>query len=327
MDLKKIAAQVIVITGASSGIGLTTAEMAAERGARVVLSSRNGPALKDAVARICARGGHASYIVADVANAAAVERIAEHAMQEFGGFDTWVNNAGTGTYGRLIDTPLSEKRRVFDVNFWGIVHGCRAAVPYLRKRGGAIINIGSGASDVALPLLGIYSASKQAVRGYTDALRLELEKENAPISVTLIKPSSIDTPFIEHARTHMGVEPAYSPPVYSPEEVARAILHAAEKATREITVGGSGKLLSVMSTVAPRLTDLFQEATQFRMVKSHQPDDSIDAFDAPKSDRRHGHSGHTFDRSIYTRAALSDVARIVPFLAVTAFTAMLWRQK
>src|SRR5205085_11602271 len=189
---KKIREQVIVITGASSGIGLTTAEMAAECGARVVLSSRNESALNEATNRIRQRGGRATYVVADVADAEAVRLIASHAIEEFGGFDTWINNAGAGTYGNLIDTPLEEKRRVFDVNFWGLVHGCRAAIPHLGTRGGAIINLGSVASDVAIPLLGIYSASKQAVKAYTDALRMELQKEGAPVSITLIKPSSIN---------------------------------------------------------------------------------------------------------------------------------------
>jgi short-subunit dehydrogenase len=316
MPLKKLHEQVVVITGASSGIGLTTAEMAAERGARVVLSSRNEEALRKAVQTIHSRGGQARYVVADVANPDAVQGIAGYAIREFGAFDTWVNNAGTGTYGAITNTPLAEKRRVFDVNFWGVVHGCRAAVPHLRERGGAIVNIGSGASDVALPLLGIYSASKQAVKGYTDALRMELEKEGVPISITLIKPSSINTPFIEHAREHLGTEPEYSPPVYAPEEVARAILHAAEKPIRDITVGASGKLLSIMSSVAPRTTDVFQEAVQFRLMKGNRSRNVSDALYQPGHDRRYGPTARpTMKRSLYTRAVLSDSFRALSLLA------------
>jgi short-subunit dehydrogenase len=316
MTLKKLHEQVVVITGASSGIGLATAEMAADRGARVVLSSRNDKALQKAVQAIRDGGGHAGYVVADVADPAAVQAIVDYAIREFGGFDTWVNNAGTGTYGAITHTPLAEKHRVFDVNFWGVVHGCRAAVPHLRERGGAIINIGSGASDVALPLLGIYSASKQAVRGYTDALRMELEKERVPISFTLIKPSSINTPFIEHAREHLGSEPEYSPPVYPPEEVARAILHAAEKPIRDITVGASGKLLSIMSTVAPRTTDMFQEAVQFRLMKGNRSRTVRDAVYQPRHDRRYGPTERpTTQRSLYTRAVLSDSFRALSLLA------------
>jgi short-subunit dehydrogenase len=329
MKLKKVHRQVIVLTGASSGIGLATAEMAAAHGARVVLSSRNEDALREATERIGRNGGQATYVVADVANATAVESIAEHAIQQYGGFDTWVNDAGTGTYGKLLDTPLSEKRRVFDVNFWGVVHGCRVAVRHLRERGGAIVNVGSGASDVALPLLGIYSASKQAVKGYTDALRMELQKNRIPISITLIKPSSINTPFIEHARSHLNAQPEYSPPVYAPEEVARAILRAAETPVREITVGAAGKLLSIMNTLAPRLTDIFQEAVQFRLMKSDRPVQSADALDRPRHDRRYGPTErHTFNRSVYTRAVLSDVTRLGWFVAASAVVvALIWRRR
>src|SRR5262245_34010008 len=234
--LKKLSDQIIVITGASSGIGVTTAEMAAEKGGRDVLRFRNERALSDGDDGVTQRGGQATYVVADVTNAQAVEQLARQVVEKFGGFDTWVNNAGAGIYGKITDTPLAEKRRIFDVNFWGVIHGCRAALPHLRGRGGAIINIGAVASEVAIPLLGIYSASKHAVKGYTDALRMELEKDGLPISVTLVKSASINTPFIEHAQSHMETEPEYPPPVYTPEEVARTILQCAEKPVREITV-------------------------------------------------------------------------------------------
>src|SRR5439155_11761348 len=104
---------------------------------------------------------------------AAVQEIADCAIEEFGSFDTWVNNAGISIYGKTTDVPLDDKRRLFDVNFWGVVHGCRAAVPHLRRRGGSIINIGSIVSDRAVPLQGAYSASKHAVNGYSDSLWCE----------------------------------------------------------------------------------------------------------------------------------------------------------
>ena len=188
LRLKPLSDQVIVITGASSGIGLATAEMAADAGARVILSSRNEEDLLDAVNRIRQNGGRAFHIVADVADPEAVEAIAALAIEQFGALDTWVNNAGVGMYGKLTETPLRDKRRLFDVDFWGVVHGCRTAVRHLRAGGGAIINVGSVASDRAAPLVGIYSAAKHAVKGYTDALRMELEHDGLPISVSLVKP-------------------------------------------------------------------------------------------------------------------------------------------
>ena len=323
LKLKRVRDQVIVITGASSGIGLTTAEMAAEEGARVVLNSRNEMDLRRACERITARGGRAVYVVGDVADADAMEMVANRAISEFGGLDTWVNNAGIGMYGRLTQMSMADKRRLFDVNFWGVVNGCRAAIRHLRHWGGAIINIGSVTSDRALPLLGMYSASKHAVKGYTDALRMELEEEGAPIAVTLVKPTSINTRFTEHARNYMEEEPEFAGMVYPPEEVARAILRCAEHPMRDVTVGGGGRIMTVMGTVAPRVTDLVMERTLFKGQRKDEPRRSTDALHAPQHDgERHGHTErHTMQRSAYTRAAMSDMGRVLPVLAIGALVA------
>lgn len=320
IKLKKLRDQTVVITGASSGIGLTTAEMAADAGARVVLSSRNEDDLRKATEGIRARGGRAVFIVADVAEAGAVEEIGRRAIQEFGGFDTWINNAGIGLYGRSEDIPLADKRRLFDINFWGVVHGCRTAVPHLKRHGGALINIGSIVSDRASPLVGIYSASKHAVKAYTDALRMELEEEGAPVAVTLVKPAAINTPFIEHAANYMEAEPEFPPPVYAPEVVARAILRCAERPTRDITVGGAGKMMTAIGTMAPRLTDLYMEAAMFEQQKKDAPPRPTDALWEPQRDgRRRGPTERvTLKRSAYTRAAMSDVSRAIPAIAAGA---------
>src|SRR5690349_9696061 len=151
VKLKRLDKQVIVITGASSGIGLATAEMAVRRGARVVLAARSDEELRDICERLNRKGRRATHIAADVADDAQVQRIADHAVAEFGGFDTWVNNAGISIYGKLVDVPMAEKRRVFETNFWGVVYGCKAAVKHLRERGGCIINIGSEVSDIVVP--------------------------------------------------------------------------------------------------------------------------------------------------------------------------------
>src|SRR5688572_3903559 len=134
VHLKKLDEQVMVITGASSGIGLCTARLAAKQGVKVVLASRNEDELKEVARNIKEQGGQAAYCVADVARPDEVAKIAEVAQREFGGFDTWVNNAGVSIYGRLTETPLEEKRRLFDVNFWGVIHGCKVAVDHLRTR-------------------------------------------------------------------------------------------------------------------------------------------------------------------------------------------------
>jgi short-subunit dehydrogenase len=323
IKLKRLRDQVIVITGASSGIGLTAAEMAAQRGARVVLNARSEGDLQQAVERIRSRGGQAIGVPGDVADDEVMDLLAQRAVEAFGTVDTWVNNAGVGMYGRLWEMPMADKRRLFDVNFWGVVHGCKAAVRHLRAQGGAIINIGSVASDRAIPLLGIYSASKFAVKGYTDTLRMEVEQAGWPIAVTLVKPASINTPFTEHARNFMPAEPEFVPPVYAPEEVAHAILRCAERPTREIIVGGGGRAMSMMETIAPRLTDYYMERTFFTQQQKNESPDASDSLYAPQDDgRRRGHTGrHTMERSTYTRAALSDAARVLPFVAIGALVA------
>ena len=317
--LRKLRDQTIVITGASSGIGLATARMAASRGARVLLTSRNEHDLRRVTQEICARGGRAAFVVADVADPEAVENVARTAEREFGGIDTWVNNAGVSIYGKLSEVPLADKRQLFETNFWGVVHGCRSAVPRLRQRGGgALINIGSIVSDRAVPLQGVYSASKHAVQGYTDALRMELEHDGIPIAVTLVKPSAIDTPYLDHARNYMAEAPNFPPPVYDPDVVAGAILRCAERPTREVTVGGGGRMMAVMGRVAPRTMDRYMEAAMFRQQRdpSRKPERADSLFEPARDGLAHGpYSGHVMKSSAYTTAMLSDAMRVLPFVA------------
>lgn len=181
ISLKPVGEQVIVITGASSGIGLATAEAAAEQGAKLVLASRSGDTLEDVAIRLSKNGAEAMAVDADVGNRADVEQIAVAAIERFGRIDTWVNNAGVAIYGRLDEVSEEDNRRLFDTNFWGVVNGSLVALRYLRANGGAIINVGSEVSDAVIPLQGMYSASKHAVKGFTDALRVEIEEvDKAP---------------------------------------------------------------------------------------------------------------------------------------------------
>lgn len=308
VKLKKLSEQVVVITGSSSGIGLTTARMAARRGARLVLAARNEEALKRVTDEINARGGEAVYVVADVTVLEDVRRIAEKAEESFGGFDTWVNDAAVSIYGRVLDVPLEDHRQIFETNYWGLVHGTMVAVEHLRERGGALIQIGSALSDRAIPLQGTYCATKHAVKGFTDALRMELEEEGAPISVTLIKPSAIDTPYRQHARNLMDVEPLNPPPVYAPETVAEAILHSAEHPERDVFIGSGGKFMSLAAHHAPRLTDKVMEAALFSLQRSDEPrrPDREDSLYAPSEDGRErgGYPGYVAERSLYTKASL-----------------------
>jgi short-subunit dehydrogenase len=311
--LKKLSDQVMVITGASSGIGLVTARLAAQRGARVVLNARNEEALRRVAHEIRATGGEAIHVAGDVGDFDDVQNIADETVRHFGGFDTWVNNAGVSIYGAMLDQSLEDQRRLFETNYWGVVHGSMVACAHLQKNGGALINVGSVLSDIAIPIQGTYCATKHAVKGYTNALRLELEEEGAPISVTLIKPSTIDTPYTRHAKNLMPVEPQNPPPVYAPDLVAEAILHCAEHPERDLYVGGGGKMLAEAGHHLPRVTDKVIEATMFDLQKSDRPKpgDRPDSLYAPLSDgkERGGYPGHVAETSVYTKASVH------PFIA------------
>ncbi len=329
--LKPLKDQVLVITGASSGIGLVTARTAAKRGARVVLTARNQHALRQVAEEITgdqSRGGTAAYVAADVSDEAALRRVAEEAVSRFGRIDTWVNGAGVSVYGRVMDVSLDDQRRLFETNFWGVVIGSRIAVPYLRQ-GGALINIGSILSDRAVPLQGMYCASKHAVKGFTDALRMELEHDRFPISVTLIKPYSIDTPYAEHAKNYLPNEPTYPLPVYAPEVVAEAILHCAEHPTRDVYAGGSAKIMATMGNFAPRLTDKMM-TTLFDMQLSGRPEDdrTNHSLYAPTTGlkERGGRARYVSETSLYTQASLHPMFAGAA-LAATGLTLASWLRR
>lgn len=308
--LKQLSEQVIVITGASSGIGLATARAAAERGATLVLAARNGAALDALASELRIKGTKVATVTADVGIEEDIARIAEAAVAQFGAIDTWVNNAGVTVFGRLAEVAMEDHRRLFQTNFWGVVHGSLEAVRRMKIRGGALINVGSEVSDRAAPLQGMYSASKHAVKGFTDALRMEVEKDSLPISVTLIKPASVDTLFTLHAKNYMEREPALPPPIYAPGLVANAILFAAEHPRRDVFVGGAAKLMSVSGFHMPRLLDRYMRAVMFRQQKSKLPSlpgrqDALHAPDPSQALReRQGMSAHVAEHCPYTAVAL-----------------------
>jgi len=269
--LKAIKDQVIVITGASSGIGLATALTAAKQGARVVLAARTEQALIDAVEQIRRDGGEAVHIVADVADRDQVQKIAEYAVVNYGHIDTWVNDAGVAIYGRLDEVSDEDSRRLFETNFWGVVYGSLVALPFLEQSHGALINVGSEVSEACVPLLGMYTASKHAVKGFTDSLRVEIEEvDKKQIAITLIQPTATDTPFPQRARNYMDKEPKLPVPMIEPQKVADAILHAACHHERDVKVGAGAVVNTMVAKIAPSLGDKMS-AKQAGHLQREQP--------------------------------------------------------
>lgn len=255
--LKPLDQQAIVITGATSGIGLATARRAARAGACVFLIARGEQDLKRLTEELQAEGARAAYAVADVADHDALAEAAEKCRRLFGGFDTWVNNAGVSIYGPIRETTLEDQRRLFETNYWGVVNGSLVAVEHLRERpdGGAIINVASILADAPIPVQGVYSASKHAVKGFTNALRMELIREKAPVTLSLVKPGAVDTPYSKHARNLTGYAVHNPQPVYATHVVADTILYCASHAIREITVGGGGRLAASFYSALPGLAE------------------------------------------------------------------------
>ncbi len=324
LHLKPLNQQVIVITGGSSGIGLATARMAVEQGARVALISRNEEALAQIEQQLGA-GERVMHVVADVGEREPLQHAADQVIERFGGFDTWINNAGSSVWGRLGDVSDEDHQRVMQTNFWGTFYGSSIAAAHLRPRGGSIINIGSLESVVALPFHASYSASKHAVKALTDVLRLEMEQDRAPVSVTLVRPVATDTPFMDHSKNELESAPNFPPPVYAPEVVAQAILHAAEHPQRDVYIG-NGKLLSRLEQNAPRLVDWLRRRFIAPTIVSGRPGANrrgqLHEADSSQGGAGHAHGaypGVVLQHSLYTRASQHPVATTAA-LALGALT-------
>ena len=327
LELKNLKEQVIVITGASSGIGLVTARMAASRGAKVVVAARNEDALKQLVEEFREKGYPAIYVKADVGREEDIKKIAETAKSEFGHFDTWVNNAGVSIYGHAMDVSNDDIKRMFDTNFWSVVYGTKAAVKHFKERGipGALINVGSIFGDRGTVIQSSYAAAKFAVHGWTESIRMELEKEKAPVSVTLIHPGRIDTPYNEHARSYLDKQPAHRGMIYPPEAVAEAILYSAENPKRDMYIGSQAKIAELLGTLLPRLTDKLMEVimypTQHVNKPSKPPEDSALYHAGYGLHERGTNVGWIRSRSIYVKASKHP---ILTSMIVTGIGTIAW---
>lgn len=268
MKLKPIEEQVIVVCGASSGMGRMAALEFARRGAKVIASSRSQEGLESLAEEIAVEGGEITTVIADVSDYAQVRSIGKEAVKRYGRIDTWAHFAATSVYAPFRETTPEEFARVMDVNLLGAVYAAMVALPLLSKQGGALIEISSIEAEVGTPYQSAYTASKHGMRGFMDVLRMELRHEKVPVSVTNIMPSAVNTPFFNHARSKLGFVPKPRSTMYQPETVVRAVLHAAQYPSDEVIIGTAGWLFLWAKRLMPRLTDVFVTWLAYRKLKT-----------------------------------------------------------
>jgi NAD(P)-dependent dehydrogenase (short-subunit alcohol dehydrogenase family) len=268
---KPLAEQVVVVTGASSGLGRAIARGAGEAGAKVVVTARNGEALDDAVREIEAFGSEALAVPADHAVQDEVAQVVEQAIDRFGRIDTYVANAIVTVMSEIEQLRLDELRRVFDVNFFAMVHGYWAALPHLKESRGTFLHVSSALAYRGIPLQGAYCASKAAGRTFLESARVELEKHHVPVDVSLVLPGAINTPQFDRSRQRIGLQPQPVPPIYEPEPFAKAVLHCCEHPIRELPLGWGAQKLLWGQKLSPRAGDWMLRRMGWKGQHTGQP--------------------------------------------------------
>jgi NAD(P)-dependent dehydrogenase (short-subunit alcohol dehydrogenase family) len=301
--LKPVEEQVVVVMGASSGIGRETALRFVRKGAKVVVAARSEEGLGSLVEEIEGEGGEATAITADVAEFDWVKAVADKAAEAYGRLDTWVHLPGVSIFGFFDEIEPEEFKRVIEVDLMGQVYGAMAALPHLKREGrGALIHVSSVLAKRSVPLQSSYCAAKHGIDGFLESLRVELRHEGWPIGVTNVMPASINTPFFDKSRTKLGVKPKAVPPFYEPGVVADVILYAAEKAPRDIVAGGAGKSILLTQRLSPSVMDaiLLRAGFESQQTDEPKPQGAPDALFEPMEgqDRAEGDfHGQSFSRS------------------------------
>jgi NAD(P)-dependent dehydrogenase (short-subunit alcohol dehydrogenase family) len=315
ITLKPIGVQVAVVFGASSGIGRLTALEMARRGAKVCVAARSEEGLKSLVEEIEAFSGDAFYVVADAADFEQVKAVAEKTVERYGRLDTWIHAAAAFLFATVELTEPDEYKRVLEVNLLGQIYGAKAALPHLKKHGGALICISSVEAIRTAPMQSAYGASKHGLNGFLQVLRVELAKEKAPVSVTQILPAAINTPIYEKGRNKMPYKMRPVPPVYHPQIVADAILYAAENPVREMIAGAAGLGVVYAERISPTMADFAAETIGFagqNAGEKDSPEQYRDNLFEPISgyDTVEGNfSGEQFKSDPYTSLQTSPTAK------------------
>src|SRR4051812_10623339 len=253
---KQLSEQVIVVTGASSGLGRAVARLAGRRGAKVVVTARTSEALDACVREIEAFGSEALAVPADCTVQDEVAQVVEQAADRFGRIDTYVANAIVTVYAETYRYEPDELRRIMDVNFFGQVYGYWAALPHLRESKGTFLSVQSALAYRGIPLQGGYCASKAALRNFFESARVELMKDNSGVDISVVHPAAINTPQFDRDRQKIGKQPQPVPPIYQPEPFAEAVLHCCEHPIRELPVGWGAQKLMWGQKLSPRAGDL-----------------------------------------------------------------------
>jgi NAD(P)-dependent dehydrogenase (short-subunit alcohol dehydrogenase family) len=314
VQLKPVGEQVVVLMGASSGIGRETAHRFAKSGAKVVASARGEDGLDSLVEEIRAEGGEALAVPADTSEFDQVKAVADRAVREYGRLDTWVHLAAVGLFATFEQTTPEEFARVIDVNLMGQVYGAMAALTHIKREGrGALIHISSVEAKRSFPFHSAYGASKHGIDGFLEGLRVELKHEGWPISVTQVMPGTINTPFFDKGRSKIGVKAVGIPPIYEPETVANIIMYAAENPERDLVSGGAAQALILNQRLSPRILDaILATRAGFAPQKTDEPrsEDDPDNLYAPIRGHDTAKNGfRALSRSLYNWLQMHPVVR------------------